>query len=208
MRLLRFLRLSSLVLTVLVPAATTGRAAIYTYTYTGNPFTFAENDGGVTTSDFLSGALTLSLPLAPNSELMPLNPAIFVSFSFTDGIHTFTNPSALSFAAGADGDITSWTINATLTAPDGGSFALISDNASPNFVDETAVLNSQGTQTGDAFVLNNPGKWVIAAPEPSALGLMAMGFGALALLRLRHATPRPLDRFEPRPETDTCSLHP
>lgn len=79
-----------------------------TYDYTGNPFTVVS--GAYTTSDFVSGMVTLADPLAPNMPLTIVRPT---AFTFSDGMQTITNrtPSIqflFRFATGPTGSITSW----------------------------------------------------------------------------------------------------
>jgi len=73
-----------------------------TYQYTGNPFTTVS--APYTTSDFVSGMVTLAGPLAPN---MPLDFVSPTAFSFSDGHQTITNLTATSatfaFQTGAHG---------------------------------------------------------------------------------------------------------
>ena len=76
-----------------------------TYVYTGNPFTNVS--GRYTTSDFVSGMLTLAGPLAANMPLTIVSP---IAFSFSDGVQTITQANAsgytFSFATGPGGAIT------------------------------------------------------------------------------------------------------
>src|SRR6476620_8240745 len=60
-----------------------------TYQYTGNPFT--DVSGPYTTSDFVSGMVTLAGPLGAN---MPLTEVTPIAFTFFDGVQTIssTNP--------------------------------------------------------------------------------------------------------------------
>jgi len=81
-----------------------------TYQYTGNPFTTAT--GNYTTSDFVSGMLTLAGPLAAN---MPLTAVTPIAFSFSDGVQTLTQsdvrfPGLFFFATGPSGAITQWEV--------------------------------------------------------------------------------------------------
>ena len=57
--------------------------AIHTYAYTGANFTSAT--GPYTTSDFVSGTITLSPPLPADSALS-LNSLNFLNYSFSDGV--------------------------------------------------------------------------------------------------------------------------
>src|SRR5215472_7722168 len=82
-----------------------------TYQYTGNPFAAAASP--YTTSDFVSGMLTLAGPLAPN---MPLNVVTPLAFSFSDGVQTLTSNQPLGlyvfeFATGPTGSITEWLVH-------------------------------------------------------------------------------------------------
>ena len=55
-----------------------------TYQYTGNPFTTSAT-GAYTTTDFVTGMLTVEGPLAPN---MPLSFIEDTAFTFSDGVQT------------------------------------------------------------------------------------------------------------------------
>ena len=85
-------------LSVAYPASV--QAVPTTYKYTGNPFTFIVGSS-YTTSDYVSGILTLAAPLASN---MPLTSVTPIAFSFSDGVQTRTNLntffSAFQFATG------------------------------------------------------------------------------------------------------------
>ena len=96
--------------------STSVQAVPTTYQYTGNPFTFV--DGSYTTSDFVSGMVTLAGPLAPNMALTSVSPT---AFTFSDGVQTFTNltPSvdfSFAFATGPTGAITLWNVNVETSA--------------------------------------------------------------------------------------------
>ena len=87
------------------------QAVPITYTYTGNPFTVVS--APYTTSDFVSGMLTLAGPLVANMPLTNVTNQVN-AFSFTDGVQTITlNNSAgylFLFATGAGGQITQWEV--------------------------------------------------------------------------------------------------
>ena len=70
-------------LSIAYPASV--QAVPTTYQYTGNPFTFVT--GPYTTSDFVTGMVTLAGPLPPN---MP-SPVTPTAFTFSDGVQTITN---------------------------------------------------------------------------------------------------------------------
>ena len=81
-----------------------------TYTYTGMPFTFATS--GLTTANYISGAVTLSSALAPSLTAAVVTP---LSYSFTDGLHTVNQANTLSsFVVSTDaaGLLTAWDFTA------------------------------------------------------------------------------------------------
>jgi hypothetical protein len=85
--------------------------ATATYTYTGNPFTTVS--GPYTTSDFVSGMVTLAGPLAPNMAFDFVSPT---AFSFSDGVQTITDQTAagniiFAFETGPTGAITAWEVD-------------------------------------------------------------------------------------------------
>jgi hypothetical protein len=138
-----------------------------TYQYTGNHFTFAT--GSYTTSDFVSGMVTLAGPLPPNLTLTAVFPT---AFTFSDGVQTFTAPTSATFlfATGPTGAIVDWSI-------------II--GADPSFRITTNIFSDQGTvldSTG--FNSNNPGAWVNVTSVPdtgSSLSLMTLTLMALGV---------------------------
>jgi hypothetical protein len=80
---------AALALAVVVLSVTAVQALPTTYVYTGNPFTFVS--GPYTTSDFVSGMVTLAGPLAPDTISFNVTP---LAFSFSDGVQTITNQNA------------------------------------------------------------------------------------------------------------------
>ncbi len=82
-----------------------------TYTYTGNPFT--QVSGVYTTSDFLSGSFTASMPLAANLSNATIVPLI-TTFAFSDGVFTWSPANSYVntaiFSTDASGNITNWTL--------------------------------------------------------------------------------------------------
>lgn len=83
-----------------------------TYTYTGLDFTSV--DGPYTTSDSVTGSITLDAPLA--DDLTGLTAIAPASFSFTDGVDTITNTTPdltadlIEVETNPTGDITGWYI--------------------------------------------------------------------------------------------------
>ena len=120
-----------------------------TYQYTGNPFTTA--NAPYTTSDFVSGMLTLASPFAPN---MPLTFVTPTAFTFSDGVQTLTNltPSIaflFQFGTGPTGAITQWNVIIKVT---GGGISTTDATGFPT-KDEGALPTSSGLNN------NSPGTW-------------------------------------------------
>jgi hypothetical protein len=150
-----------------------------TYKYTGNPFTDV-TDPPYTTSDFVTGMVTLAGPLAPNMPLTTISPT---AFTFSDGVQTLTNLTPFTlfqFATGSTGAITQWNIvlasqldhiivtrNAPGDVEDGGRFSLFvfGNNA-----------NSAGTWAISASVADTGSTLSLMTLTLMALGLVARRF--------------------------------
>ena len=87
------------------------------YSYVGNHFTIIENStpsGTFTTSDSVSGSFSLASPLAANLNDFTISNVL--SFSFSDGHHTFTESTAdlraaiFDVSTDASGNIINWQI--------------------------------------------------------------------------------------------------
>src|SRR5258708_3470790 len=91
-------------LAVVILSVTAVQAVPTTYQYHGNPFTFVS--GTYSTSDSVSGMLTLAAPLGVNTPLTAVSPT---AFTLSDGLTTITNLSALNsefqIATGPTGEI-------------------------------------------------------------------------------------------------------
>jgi hypothetical protein len=146
-----------------------------TYQYTGNPFTSV--NGPYTTSDFVSGMLSLASPLAAN---MPFTAVTPIHFSFSDGVQTITDLTATSilflFATGPTGQITRWTVSAIM--PNGGINTF-------NFTDPSAEVGDFAfteTPPGAASIRDTPGTWVLSAPDVgSSVTLLSLSLTALGV---------------------------
>ena len=147
------------------------------YTYTGTPFTTAS--GPLTTSDFVSGEITVATPLAANMALTFITPE---SFSFTDGVNTVSSPVLVgsdNFEVSTDstGDINFWAIF-FVTGDTGTQFL--------NTKHVPAVSQDQaGSSDTGYFALSNvPGTWSVSTvgvtPEPSSLVLLGTGLAGFA----------------------------
>lgn len=166
------------------------------YTYTGNDFTYATSP--YTTSDSVSGTLTLASALSPNTSVLVAGPNL-ISFSFTDGINTITNTTAnlaqsvIDLETDASGNITQWDLNFSTADPSHpGYYAEIirSNGASAG---EDSAYYEVALSTHEGEVLTS-GSWTSAAvapspaPEPNTLLLLGSGMlGLAAFARRRFA---------------------
>jgi hypothetical protein len=163
-----------LFLTCLTPSA----KADTTYTYTGNQFNQFAGTAACPPECSLSGFFTVAAPLISN-----LNSASFVplTFSFTDGITTFTETTALSFdfvGVGTDsaGNINSWNIDFNATSCSVGNCFFSSTN--PPGCIGCSVLDGSFSPTQFATIQNSPGTWTMSTspvPEPGTLVLFGSG---------------------------------
>jgi PEP-CTERM motif-containing protein len=91
-----------------------------TYTYTGVDFTFVRlTPGAYTTSDSITGSFTMTGSLGPNQAL---EDAPFLTYSFSDGVETFTNLNStddgFEVATDANGTIDQWFISLAIPLSD------------------------------------------------------------------------------------------
>src|SRR5215471_5063071 len=149
-----------------------------TYQYTGNPFT--EVVGAYTTSDFVSGTVTLADPLAPNTALTSVSPT---AFTFSDGVQTFTNLSpsvdfSFTFATGPTGAIILWNVHVG-TSPSTTLLTVQDGNNEP--LDAVRIsFNDRGAN------FSAPGQWTMlstgtVADTGSTLSLMTLTLMALGV---------------------------
>jgi hypothetical protein len=120
-------RLLCSVVPVLMLLTTSQAHASAIYTYTGSAFTVTNVDGPTppadvyTSTDFVSGTVELSAPLAPNLDVWNSGFLTPLSFSFSDGVNTITNTSATqaSFSFGTDalGNIVYWQARLAMFTP-------------------------------------------------------------------------------------------
>ncbi len=167
-------------------AAAPARAAVV-YNYNGNDFTsvFAP---GYTTSDKITGTLTLSSALPASLSTLTDETALVTAYSFSDGVNTFTtgccgtgNQTIFEFMTDASGAITSWVV--TLETNDNHTGDLTTELT----FDQSLVGGVLGGSNEES-----PGVWSLqsgtsAVPEPSTWMLLLLGFGAMGW-RLRNAT--------------------
>ncbi len=173
---------------ILLVACISGPAtAQVTYDYTGNNFTTTV--GAYTTTDFLSGQLTLGSALADNFNGFVTPTA----FSFSDGIQTLTNSTPLAQAGfllitDATGAITQW--QWLVKAVSGAEMLSIGLGASG--VDGTVLADGVSHATSGSPGVWSPATTLNAAPEidPSsaASGLVVL-VGGLLVFRGRRQQP-------------------
>jgi hypothetical protein len=154
--------------------ATSVQAVPTTYQYTGNPFTNVS--GPYTTSDFVSGMVTLAGRLRAN---MPLTTVTPTAFTLSDGVQTISNLNAadrfFQFATGATGEITFWTLFIS-----GGLDNFIATDLNGGLDGDTGLV---GGGEGIGQNVSNPGSWRVLPALPDAgstvslmtLTLMALG---------------------------------
>ena len=133
------------------------------YSYTGNHFTSASSP--YTTSDSVNLSFTLASALGAS---LPLTPVVPLTYTITDGVHTFTNstvptPVLQAFSLGTDAtsmislwdiQITSFSANITLFHQIGLSFTDVAKDL---------LTGSSGS------VLDNPGAWTGPTPVPGPI---------------------------------------
>jgi hypothetical protein len=159
------------------------RADTYTYTYTGNDFTDVMSP--YTTSERVTGTITLTKPLSDN---LPLTRLPQYSYSFTDGVQTLTQFNSSSFidvVTNGTGQISKW--NVGINVPGQGEFAIFTYDQGPccllDYGDDRGIFSTS---------YNDPGVWSgpagISTPEPDTLSLSLSWmilFGLLAIMKIR-----------------------
>ena len=172
------------VATCALACAPSATADEITYTYTGNQFTSFGGSATCPTECNITGSFTLSAPIPSNFS------GFFVpdSFSFTDGLVTFTKANATSFAFGfitdSLGDLTAWNLNfidPSISMFVGtGTSAICPMNCT---VTDGSFAPSGPNPINYAQVVDDPGKWssaITATPEPSTFVLLGTGILGLA----------------------------
>jgi hypothetical protein len=158
-------------------------------TYTGNNFTsvFAP---GYTTSDKITGTLTLSSALPDSLTTLTDETALVIAYSFSDGVTTFStgccdtgNQTIFEFTTDASGNILDWIV--TLETDDNHTGDLTTEGGASPF--DQSLTNGElgGSNAG------MPGVWALeaatsAVPEPGTWSLLLLGFGTIGW-RLRSA---------------------
>ena len=191
MRLMKFAA-AAVIAQAAIFAASSANAQLV-YSYTGNDFTsvFAP---GYTTSDKITGTLTLSSALPDSLATLTNEAALVTSYSFSDGVSSFNMPccdtgnqTIFDFTTDASGNITNWDV--TLETNDNHTGDLTTEGGVSAF-DQSLTDGELGGSNNGA-----PGIWSVQSvtspvPEPATWTLLLLGFGALGW-RLRNAR-RPL----------------
>jgi PEP-CTERM motif len=159
-------------------------SSVYTYTYTGNLFEAATGPYN-TTSDAVDGSFTLSSPLGDDLSDAPFTPS---SYSFTDGVQTFSSTSSpateetFDVFTSATGAITAWTVS--LAGP-------ADANSVSTFTSEDVGMLDEGFD-GEGFNLGDAGTWAETVssggggspvPEPGNVALIGLGLVGIGLVR-------------------------
>jgi hypothetical protein len=150
------------------------------YTYTGAPFTsFFDTTCPPTCS--ITGHFTVTAPLGSGISGLPnFTPE---SFSFTDGVTTWTNLNSTFYVqfevdTNTSGAISAWDINLIGPGSGGGLFTY--------YVGPGTLQEGTNVDTYEAFATDGglPGTWTQASsvPEPSSFSLLCLGMlGAFGL---------------------------
>lgn len=191
MRLIKFAA-AAVIAQVAMFGASSANAAQVIYGYTGNNFTsvFAS---GYTTSDKITGTITLSSALPDSLTILTDETALVTSYSFSDGVTAFTNPccdtgnqTIFEFMTDASGNITNWIV--TLETNDNHTGDLTTEGGVSAFDQSLVGGVLGGDNTG------SPGVWSLqsttsAVPEPASWALLLLGFGAMGWAMRRGRKP-------------------
>lgn len=204
---------------LIIMGLTLGVANATTYTYTGG--TYASPFGTFTTSMRIAGTFTTAAPLPSNMAITDIGPAgsnLVTSWSFSDGIHSYTDGNSLVFrdivfqvATSGAGKISNYEIGFQAPLPpntvaqpmNGMYFQYVSDyeaydNVPCAHVTATNVCTQFSTTGGDGAVNEiESGRFdaiaapVVATPVPTlAVGLLVVLAAIVALSGLAAARRR------------------
>jgi hypothetical protein len=197
----------AIILTVL-SFASVAFADPITLNYTGNHFTgFSGGVNPYSTADFVSFSITYASPLLANQAQGSLIEPAILSWSFSDGLNTYTNTtlgarlfdnnSKVGFTD-ANGVFTNW--NFQVSFDTGGQLGTVGmqtcnfDFATSHCHIDSATDPVSGLPSGQSP--RNPGTWTIAGatspvPEPSSMSFLIEGIAGLVLWpRLRRSRGR------------------
>ena len=130
-----------------------------------------------TAPDLVTGSFTLSSPLAANLQFSDNN-VTPVSFSFSDGVQTFSSSSGLTdvffnFATDGSGKILNW-------------YVLLSNGPTSNRIATSSyipftVIDYGALNSSEGEIFNDPGRWSAATTVPEPGSLMPGGAALLVL---------------------------
>jgi hypothetical protein len=161
-----------------------------TYVYTGNDFNSFTEPSAYTTSDSVTGSITLASPLPDGVDTFNLVPSADIqSFSFSDGLQTLTNTNAtgssFAFETDASGNITFWQVTVFKGTVASDSIATVNAPTILGVFDDGVFQNSMGE------IQKMPGTWTLMSsgapgvPEPTTWAMMLAGFGGLGVAMRR-----------------------
>lgn len=191
MRLLRFAATAMIAQAAMFASSSANAQVVYTYT--GNDFqsVFAP---GYTTSDKITGTLTLSSALPDSLTTLTDESALVTAYSFSDGVMSFDsgccesgNQTAFQFMTDATGAITGWVV--TLETNDNHTGDLTTEGGITSF-DQSLVDGVKGGRND-----GEPGVWALQTmtspvPEPSSWTMLLLGFAGLCMLFRGQRKPR------------------
>lgn len=175
-------------LVFLVPTARAD--GVYTYSYTGNPFTTV---GGTITCPpacSISGSFSVPSQLPANDSNFVISnygsPSLY-PYSFTSGDITITGTNGgsglVSVSTDSNGSIVSWDVDLSRGLSGVGYFQIFSQPPGDTFTEH----NIGGYLAGVGSNSASPGTWILTSPvsEPSAAALLACGILVLVGLSFR-----------------------
>ena len=177
-------------------------ADVYTYTYTGQDYQYAR--GAYTTSERVTGSVTLASPLPANLSFISGNliypvAVSVLSFSFSDGLQTITDASPglyttiFEFATDAAGAPDEWQIVLEQSAVSGSTVyynGITAGYLTAGFTEDLGSYDALGGGGGpnEAYNQDDPGTWTLPVsqtPEPGSLMLAATGAVGVMLAGVR-----------------------
>lgn len=186
MRLIRLAAAALFAQAALIATSSANAQAVYTYT--GNDFQSVLAPG-YSTSDKITGTLTLSSALPDSLTTLTDETALVTSYSFSDGVTTFDSgccesgsQTIFQFMTDATGAITGWVV--TLETNDDHTGDLTTEGGATSF-DQSLVDGVKGGRND-----GEPGVWALQSmtspvPEPASWTMLLLGFAGLGIA-LRH----------------------
>jgi hypothetical protein len=192
-----------LVLAVVLAFAVPIAKADTIYTYTGNDFTRGVVSGGgndplpisgnpYTTSDFVSGTVTLDSALPYNDRTLTDYSSNVTAVDLTDGlgtINTLSNSNDEFYFDTTNGVVTQWAVEVYNSAGTYGIGTVWAESNAEDYGEECPTQCS-GTNYSAIGLAVTPGTWE-SAPEPSTISIASLGLilcaGAIQFKRKRQS---------------------